>query len=130
MKSNKDIPFFRLTDLLIPFIAGLILLLVHFSDSAQDSDGLMLVIHTAGNTEYLPLDRDTSFRINGNIGQLEIQIDSSRARISESPCPGQDCVRKGWLTSAGDLAICVPSGVFICVESISSEGDSPDAITY
>ena len=130
MKSNKDIPFFRLTDLLIPFIAGLILLLVHFSNSAQDSDGLMLVIHTAGNTEYLPLDRDTSFRINGNIGQLEIQIDSSRARISESPCPGQDCVRKGWLTSAGDLAICVPSGVFICVESESSEGDSPDAITY
>lgn len=90
----------------------------------------MLVIHTAGNTEYLPLDRDTSFRINGNIGQLEIQIDSRRARISESPCPGQDCVRKGWLTSAGDLAICVPSGVFICVESESSEGDSPDAITY
>lgn len=130
MKSNKDIPFFRLTDLLIPLIAALLLLAIHFLNSEQDSDELLLVIHTAGNTEYLPLDRDTSFRINGNIGQLEIQIDSRRARISESPCPGQDCVRKGWLTSAGDLAICVPSGVFICVESESSEGDSPDAITY
>ena len=130
MKSDKDIPFFRLSDLLIPLIAGLVLLAIHFSNSTQDSDGLLLVVHTGENTEYLSLDRDTSFRVNGNMGQLEIQIDSSRARISESPCPGQDCVRKGWLTSVGDLAICVPSGVFISIETESSEGDSPDAITY
>ncbi len=90
----------------------------------------MLVVHTGENTEYLTLDRDTSFKVNGNMGQLEIQIGSSRARISESPCPGQDCVRRGWLTSAGDLAICVPSGVFICIENESFEGESPDAITY
>ena len=130
MKSDKDIPFFRLTDLLIPLIACLVLLALHFSNRAQNTDGLLLVIHTGENTEYFSLDRDTSFRVNGSMGQLEIQIDSSRARISESPCPGQDCVRKGWLTSAGDLAICVPSGVFICIENESSEGESPDAITY
>lgn len=130
MKSDKDIPFFRLTDLLIPLIAGLVLIVMHISNSTHDSDGLLLVVHTGENTEYLPLDRDTSFRVNGNMGELEIQIDSSRARISEAPCPGQDCVRRGWLTSAGDLAICVPSGVFICIENESSEGESPDAITY
>lgn len=130
MKSDKDIRFFRLTDLFVLLIAGLVLLALNFSKSAQDSGGLLLVIHTASNIEYLPLDRDTSLRVNGNMGQLEIQIYSSRARISESPCPGQDCVRKGWLTSAGDLALCVPSGVFICIENESSEGYSPDAITY
>jgi len=130
MRSDKDIRFFRLTDLIILFIAGLVLFLMNISKSVPDSDGLLLMIHTASSNEYLPLDRDTSMKVDGNLGQMEIEIDSSRARISESPCPGQDCVRKGWLTSAGDLAICVPSGVFICIEHESSEDHPPDAVTY
>lgn len=120
-----------MTDLLIPAVVILILLTVRFSDQSEDGDELLVAVHAGESTRYFSLAKDTVITVNGNLGQMEIRIDSGRTRISESPCPGQDCVRQGWLTSSGEMAVCVPSGVFIIIEgSYSAEDNSHDAVTY
>lgn len=39
----------------------------------------------------------------------------------ESDCPNQTCVNAGWLTKAGDRAVCLPNKVIITIEGESQE---------
>ena len=127
MKSNKEYPFFRLNDLAIPVV--LILLLLSFQNGGEDTSEFHLEVHTGEGIRQLELGVDSTFTVTGNLGEMEITIENDMARITRSPCPGQDCVMQSWLKKPGDLAVCVPSGVFIV---ITSEDDnlSPDAVSY
>ena len=58
---------------------------------------------------------------------LTIQAERGRIRISESSCPGEDCVHTGWLTRAGQSAVCLENRVSVTVVS-QGENDAPDAI--
>lgn len=75
------------------------------------------------------LEIDSTFTVMGNLGEMEISIENERARIASSPCQGQDCVNQGWLSGPGDMAVCVPSGVFIIVSG-NDGSHSPDAVSY
>ena len=69
------------------------------------------------------------FTVTGNLGEMEISIENERARIASSPCPGQDCVKQGWIDRPGEMAVCVPSGVFIIISG-NDGSHSPDAVSY
>ncbi|MCK4806465.1 MAG: NusG domain II-containing protein [Candidatus Aegiribacteria sp.] len=127
MKSDKKYPFFRINDLAIPVV--LFLLLQSFHGGGEETSECRLEVHTAESILRYELGVDSIFTVMGNLGEMEINIENEMARISRSPCPGQDCVRQSWLSKPGDLAVCVPSGVFIV---IASEDDSlsPDAVSY
>jgi hypothetical protein len=127
MKSDKKYPFFRLNDLAIPVV--LTLLLLSSQNGGEGTSECRLEVHTGEGILNCELGIDSIFTVIGNLGEIEVTIENEMARISRSPCPGQDCVRQSWLNKPGDLAVCVPSGVFIV---ISSEDDSlsPDAVSY
>ncbi len=127
MKSDKKYPFFRLNDLAIPLV--LTLLLLSFQSGGEGASEFRLEAHTGECILQFELGLDSTFTVTGNLGEMEITIENEMARIAHSPCPGQDCVRQSWLRKPGDLAVCVPSGVFIV---ITGEDDSlsPDAVSY
>ncbi len=127
MKSDKKYRYFRLNDLAIPVV--LFLLVLSLPGRGENTSESRLEVHTEGNTLWYQLEVDSTFSVAGNLGEMEIIIENGMARIARSPCPGQDCVRQSWINKPGDLAVCVPSGVFIV---ISSEEDSlsPDAVSY
>lgn len=50
-----------------------------------------------------------------------ILAEEGRIRFAESDCPNQNCVETGWLTKAGDRAVCLPTKVVITIEG---EGES------
>jgi hypothetical protein len=50
-----------------------------------------------------------------------ILAERGRIRFEESDCPNQNCVDTGWLTKAGDKAVCLPNKVVITIEG---EGES------
>jgi len=129
MKPAEKYPFFRFTDLLIPLILIIVLLLLNSSRESGDISEIMLEIHAAAHTQILQLTSDTSLTVTGNLGEMEIRIEDGKARIAASPCPGQDCVQQGWLSEFGDMTVCVPSGVFMII--VQNDGNpSPDAISY
>ena len=118
-----------MNDLLIPVFLVIAFLLISKNDKAEGISECYLEVHAEEGTNLFQLEADTMFTVMGNLGEMEITIENERARISSSPCPGQDCVRQGWLSKPGDMAICVPSGVFILVTG-NDASMSPDAVSY
>jgi hypothetical protein len=59
----------------------------------------------------LPLSQDIELAVPGPLGLSKISIRNRQARISSDPSPRQYCVRQGWLTQAGEAAICLPNQI-------------------
>ncbi len=128
MRSDREYPLFRPADLTIPLFLVLVFLILGLGGSSDPPGDRFLEVHAGEITMTLPMVSDSVLLVEGNLGLMEIELQGGRARIASSPCPGQDCVRQGWLTRPGDMSVCVPSGVFIVV---SCDGRSaPDAVSY
>jgi hypothetical protein len=128
MRSDREYPLFRPADLAIPLFLVLVFLILGIGSPSDPSGDRFLEVHAGEITMTLPMVSDSVLFVEGNLGQLEIELQGGRARIASSPCPGQDCVRQGWLANPGDMSVCVPSGVFIV---ICCDGRSaPDAVSY
>lgn len=66
-----------------------------------------------------------SFWIAG--GANLVEIDGRRVRIQQAGCTDQVCVRTGWLTRAGQAAVCLPNRVIVRLTG-AAENDGVDAI--
>ena len=67
------------------------------------------------------LNEDRTVTVAGPIGTTIIRIESGRARVVSDPGPRQYCVRQGWLTRPGELALCAPNHI-----SLTLTGGQPD----
>lgn len=63
---------------------------------------------------------------NAHGGQNTIEIDGKRVRISTATCADAVCVQTGWLTRAGQSAVCLPNRVI--VKLTGAKQDTVDAI--
>lgn len=51
-----------------------------------------------------------------------------RAAITESNCPGEDCVHTGWISRSGRSIVCLPNKVEIRIVGGRPEEDDVDAV--
>ncbi|CUA85032.1 MULTISPECIES: NusG domain II-containing protein [Gulbenkiania] len=54
---------------------------------------------------------DRTVTVPGPLGSTRVEIRAGRVRVASDPGPRQYCVRQGWLTRAGDTALCLPNAV-------------------
>lgn len=59
----------------------------------------------------LNLSENRSFLASGPLGTSRIEIHNRRARVAEDPSPRQYCVKQGWLSQAGEAALCLPNQI-------------------
>lgn len=59
------------------------------------------------------LQQRREFGIKGPLGETIVAVEHGRARIKHDPSPRQYCVKQGWLSRAGESAICLPNQVSI-----------------
>lgn len=57
------------------------------------------------------LNQQREIHIHGKLGDATISIAQGKVRFSKSPCHTQYCVHQGWLTHAGQVAICLPNQI-------------------
>ena len=83
----------------------------------------------AGGKVVAELDLSTPrmLEVPGPLGITRIEIQPGRARVAADPGPRQYCVRQGWLTQAGAVAICAPNEVSL---SLSGRGADYDSLNY
>jgi hypothetical protein len=62
--------------------------------------------------------------VPGPLGRTRIEVEPGRARVAADPGPRQYCVRQGWLTRAGAVAICAPNEVSLTLSGGSAQYDS------
>lgn len=67
----------------------------------------------AGDQVYatLSLAQKRTLDVPGPLGISRIEIDNGRARVTSDPGRHQYCVKQGWLTRAGQVAMCLPNQV-------------------
>lgn len=56
---------------------------------------------------------------------LTVTIDRTGAAVTDSDCPGQDCLHTGRITRAGQSIVCLPEQVIVTLEG---KAPSPDVV--
>lgn len=64
----------------------------------------------------LALDTDGRYEVEGARLPVTLEVSDGRVRFVDSRCPDHICEGYGWLSRAGDQAVCLPAGVVISVE--------------
>lgn len=78
--------------------------------------GAMLEIESMGNPyAVVEMNRRKTVTIPGALGDSVIEIDESGARFIETAGPDKTCIEQGYITDAGEMAVCVPNRVLIRV---------------
>jgi len=99
--------------------------------SSSSSDTLTAVITQDGKViKSINLNTVNSpFYVNINNHGIKqvIVAEKRKIRFSESDCRDKICVKTGWLTKAGDKAVCLPSATII---TIVGDHKDIDSITY
>lgn len=57
------------------------------------------------------LAQDRTIEVAGPLGVTHIRIQHGQVRFTSSPCRNQYCVHQGWLSHAGQVAVCLPNRV-------------------
>lgn len=75
----------------------------------------------------LDLHQPRQIAVPGPLGQTLVMVDRGRARVLSDPGPRQYCVRQGWLSRPGEIAICAPNRVSL---HITGRLRAYDSMTY
>jgi hypothetical protein len=70
------------------------------------------------------LNQTRELHIHGPLGDSHIAIDQGKVRFKQSPCNNQYCVHQGWLSRAGQIAICLPNQISLQLMGIKNTYDS------
>ena len=91
---------------------------------ARKEDGQVVQIYQDGQLiQEFSLAEDRTFEVSGKYHN-KIEIRDGRAAVTESDCPGEDCVYSGWIGEAGRSVICLPNRVEVRITG----GDGLDFI--
>ena len=70
------------------------------------------------------LNQTRELEIHGAVGDAHISISQGKVRFKQSPCNNQYCVHQGWLSRAGQVAICLPNQISLQLMGAKSAYDS------
>lgn len=100
-------------------------LAMHFWGGAQ---GDTLLVRAQGKlVEQTSLRSARTLTVAGPLGNTLIEIQPGRARVARDPSPRQLCVKQGWLSRAGEAALCLPNQVSV---EIRGSVRAYDSIAY
>lgn len=120
MKTGLRLAFRRGDVLAILLVAALALgVFTAFAlGVAPARDGVLQVYQDGRLLRELPLGGDAEFEISGAYKNT-VTLRDGRAAITESDCPGQDCMHSGWISSAGRSIVCLPNRVELRITGVS-----------
>ena len=75
------------------------------------------VIVKRGGEVFAELDllHDRQIDVPGPLGVTQLEVRARRVRVVSDPGPRQYCVLQGWLSRAGEVAVCAPNQVSVLV---------------
>ena len=119
-KNNMKLAFCKADVLAIGIVAVIaILVSIIFWTSIGSDEGSVVKIYQEGEMiREIPLMTDTEFVIEGDYKNV-VSIQNGKAAITESDCPGTDCVHSGWIHEAGRSIVCLPNRVELRIEGAS-----------
>ena len=68
------------------------------------------------------LSQDQEFEVEGKYRNT-VTVKNGKIAVTDSDCPGKDCVHCGWSSASGKLIVCLPNGMQIRIVTDRSEVD-------
>ena len=106
--------------ILLAFIAGSF----HFGRQHLAAASSVQIRQNGVIVAELPLRLDREFITHGPLGESRIEVRDGKVRIAQDPGARQYCVQQGWLTRAGEMAICLPNRLTIELRGQEAQHDS------
>ena len=130
MKVERSALTFRKGDAVAigAVVMAALAMLAYFLLFAAGGEAAVAKVYQEGRLiQELRLDRDTEMEVGGDYHN-RITIRDGLIAITESDCPGEDCVHSGWMDRPGRSIVCLPNRVEIRLEGGTAEEDDVDAI--
>ncbi|RCX11167.1 hypothetical protein DFR58_12743 [Anaerobacterium chartisolvens] len=102
--------------------AGYISLKIH---NTGGSHRIAVIIQNDSVIKRIDLDkvkRNEKIKIPGKYNETAF-VEKGRIRFGHADCPDELCVKAGWLTHPGDMAVCIPNRAIIKIEGYANELD-------
>lgn len=112
MKKRPVFPGFLPGDavvIVVLAVAALLSLVAMRRDAPASS---FVIVTESGSTGY-PLDRTGEYTVSSAGYTLTVAVENGSVRVTESDCPGGDCVQSGAITRVGQSIVCIPARVAI-----------------
>lgn len=85
----------------------------------------MLVVRSQGEVRVrASLEQNADYSVRGILGQSRIEVRQGRVRVVSDPGPRQICVKQGWVSRAGEAALCLANQVSVEIGSAARPFDS------
>ena len=106
-------------------LAGLMAVIFMFQQFWRFEQASKLKIRQGNQTiGTYDLNQTRELHIHGTVGDSLISIAQGKVRFKQSPCNNQYCVHQGWLSRAGQVAICLPNQISLQLIGAKSSYDS------
>lgn len=117
---------FRWGDLLaIGLVAvAAVLVMLCFLPGRSEPAAYAQVYQDGKLVHVLPLDQDGSVTVAGKYTNV-VTVRQGKVAVTDSDCPGGDCVGCGWIDSTGRVLVCLPNGVEV---RVVAQGDDVDFV--
>lgn len=115
-------------DWLVLILAGLLVVALIPLAWQQDRAARVRIYQDGKLFGEYDLDAPRIVEAHGPLGATVVEINNGQVRIARDPSPRQYCVKAGWLSAAGQTAICLPNRT-----SITLVGTQPlpyDSLNY
>lgn len=104
----------------VVLLAGLVFLL--FLPGPEQTAAAAHIYQDGKLIKTVSLEEDQQFAITGRYS-CTVTVRGGKIAVTGSDCPGEDCVRSGWISGPGRSIVCLPGGVEIRVVSGSADVD-------
>ena len=89
----------------------------------RSTDGAVVEIYRNGERLHaFSLNVDRQFTIDGDYTNV-VTISGGKVAITESTCPGGDCVARGAISRPGESIVCLPARVTVAITGGSGSAD-------
>lgn len=104
-------------------VAGVLLLaaalVVGLAIHGRQAGAAQVVVYLDGTQVFSgELDTDAQYEAQGQYSNL-VTIRDGKAWIETADCPGEDCVRQGSISRAGQSIVCLPNHLVVAIEGHS-----------
>ncbi|HOQ76229.1 MAG TPA: NusG domain II-containing protein [Thermoclostridium sp.] len=117
---------------IVLFIAAAAVIMMISMRQADTGEKTALIIHDGVVVKKIRLDTLDHTEIHEYSGEYPgvIEAENGRIRFREAECPDQVCVRTGWISKNGQIAVCLPEGILIKITGVDSAEDDTDILLY
>ena len=110
----------KLGDIVIALVVAAVAVVLLLSALPGGDGSLVAVITVDGQeTERIELSADME-PVVVTLEEVGVVITAQDGKVAftYSDCPDQTCIHTGWLSAAGDIAVCIPNEVIVKIEGV------------